>query len=73
MERWDTTTYDRPRRSWSGRTINVYLHGGMRPVEAEGQFYEEPVLQLHVDHAERSARRERRDRERAGVPLRLRR
>lgn len=41
-----------------GRTVDLYLHGGMRPVGVEDQFYDEPVLQLHVDHEERSAQRE---------------
>ncbi len=41
-----------------GRTIDMYLHGGMRPRGVEHQFYDEPVLQLHLDDAERSSRRE---------------
>ncbi|ANS77435.1 hypothetical protein SGUI_0039 [Serinicoccus hydrothermalis] len=34
-----------------GHTIDLYLHGGMRPQGADDQFYDEPVIQLHLDHA----------------------
>ena len=52
-----------------GHTIDLYLHGGMRPQGDKDQFYDEPVIQLHLDHAERSARREAEARERQGVEV----
>lgn len=36
-----------------GRSVDMYLHGG--PVR-EGQFHEQPVVQLHVDHVARARR-----------------
>ena len=34
-----------------GRSIDMYLHGG--PV-LEGRFHDQPVVQLSVDHVQRS-------------------